>query len=95
MPVAANAITSIIITMTWMLQTSEEERMSDDVGRVVRGQGGRSQRRVRRGGRMTRGGRLTTRRGRGGRGQTPNRADIAATARVERTTELKARIYNK
>lgn len=42
---------------------------------------------------MNRGRGLTTRqsRGRGGQYQTPNRAEIAATARVERSTELKAR----
>lgn len=76
-----------------MLQTSEEEHIRCDVDRVVRGQGGRGQRRVRRAGRMTRGRGLTTRRsrGRGGQDQTPNRAEIAATARVERSTELKAR----
>lgn len=74
-----------------MLQTSEEEHIRCDVDRVVRGQGGRGQRRVRRAGRMTRGRGLTTRRSRGGQDQTPNRAEIAATARVERSTELKAR----
>lgn len=73
-----------------MLQTSEEEHIRCDVDRVVRGQGGRGQRIVRRAGRMTRGRGLITRRSRG-RDQTPNIAEIAATARVERSTELKAR----
>lgn len=82
--------------MAWMLQTSEEEHIRCDVDRVVRGQGGSGQRRVRRAGRMTRGRGLIARRsrGRGGRDQTPNRAEIAATARVERSTELKERINN-
>uniref|UniRef100_A0A8W8J781 Uncharacterized protein n=1 Tax=Magallana gigas TaxID=29159 RepID=A0A8W8J781_MAGGI len=72
---------------------SEEEHIRCDVDRVVRGQGGRGQRRERRTGLMTRGRGLITRRrrGRGGRDQTPNRAEIAATARVERSTKLKAR----
>uniref|UniRef100_A0A8W8NWD9 Uncharacterized protein n=1 Tax=Magallana gigas TaxID=29159 RepID=A0A8W8NWD9_MAGGI len=65
---------------------------SCDVDRVVRGQGVGGQRRVRRASCMTRGRGLITRRspGRGGRDQTPNRAEIA-TARVERSKELKAR----
>uniref|UniRef100_A0A8W8J5D3 Uncharacterized protein n=1 Tax=Magallana gigas TaxID=29159 RepID=A0A8W8J5D3_MAGGI len=66
-------------------KASEEEHIRCDVDRVVRGQGGSGQRRERRTGLMTRGRGLITRRrrGRGGRDQTPNRAEIAATARVE------------